>query len=330
MAYDSYAPLYTGIKRQLMQERDRVGYAVLDVLAQHCDPYGFCFPHPRTIAELAGYAEASVWKKLAELQERGWIICYQTWNPRRSRYEYDFQLSPDVLYIREDLLEEAWQRWEAGLKQSVMKYHEPESEPDSEPKPEPKPDPALNPDSEPNSNPALNPPPPLKPFEGEKRGFSTDERPVSPKALKNTAKPPKQRVAPSPTAHSAAHDSQGNVPIFQDKLQNEWQRAALEAYHQPLAVTEAESLAHVLKDEFGSRLTQTRQIVDAFGHQSVETAMRFVRSELKRGRTVTSPVGLVLWWLKNNVISETDAQSIQKDWTTASPSRIDFSQFVET
>ena len=111
MANGSFAPIYTNIKRRLLNDGDKVGYIILDVLAQHCDPFGWAYPGIQHLAELTHYAPSTVATKLAIFQANGWIKIHQTWNDRRRQWERDYQVSPDVIWIQDEYIGHAWEKW---------------------------------------------------------------------------------------------------------------------------------------------------------------------------------------------------------------------------
>lgn len=153
---EPFAPVYIHITRALMAARDRQGLHVLLEIANHADEMGWCFPSVQTIGKATGYSPGTVEAALSRLMVKDWLRVSMVYNQRRKRIEKDFVLSPAVLFIRPEIRETAWSRYqEVGqcdsyekLKYAVTQYIKPVTEPASatitknqnhQPEPEPAP-----------------------------------------------------------------------------------------------------------------------------------------------------------------------------------------------
>lgn len=104
-------PIYRNITDTLMAERDRPTHCVLQVLANHADEFGYCFPGIKTIMDTAGYAASTVEASLNKLMTRDWIRAFAIADPLSGNIRFGYRLSPNTLWIRYELREEAWEHY---------------------------------------------------------------------------------------------------------------------------------------------------------------------------------------------------------------------------
>lgn len=312
MAYDSFAPVYTRIKRQLLDANDKTALIVLDVLAQHADVYGWAFPGLRRMADLCHYREETIKAQLEKLRDMGIIKIYETWNPRRHQLEYDYQISPSAMWIRDEYLDHAWSKWNDGSyilpapenvvnRQNVINVEinvvQPATEPD-----------LLKPELQPAREPASNPPPPPNSEPG-KRVYESpfakrpEDAEKQPEGLEQPIGTEKQPIG---TDSRKANDSR-KAETEKESPPVPAPPPKLEEFHVPLDDVIAETLAHQIRDELGTRLVQARQIVAQYGYNQTAAGIEYVRKERKSERPVKSPVGLLRWWLSNQAIEPDEA-----------------------
>lgn len=108
----SYAPLAIDVSRFLMRERDRVALAVLQELANCASPRGVCYPSPRYLAELTGYALESVKRALFRLQDNDFIRIYYREDDETGKLQLRYILNPcSTIYVRDEMFESAMEIW---------------------------------------------------------------------------------------------------------------------------------------------------------------------------------------------------------------------------
>lgn len=283
MAQGRFAPIYTEIRQQLRREVDRVLYWVLDAVAEHCDAYGWCYPGNRALADATGFAESTVQKALDELEARGWIKQVYTINPRRRRPERDIVISPDVIYIREELEQDAFVKWESAWSQaSLSNVVQPENQSQY---------PEIENQSQ-NQSAALN-------AERTQDGNLSHDNDES--ANNESAQ---QRNAPQHAMQPAQRAKNHNAPALpQEKPSVPRQNASsvrkLVKFDSALPSENAEKLAVELAQGYGTRLVQARQIVATYDVDQVMQARAYVDAQ-RRKRKVLKPFGLLTWWLKQS------------------------------
>ncbi|MFB1502071.1 helix-turn-helix domain-containing protein [Thiocapsa sp. N5-Cardenillas] len=305
MAYGSFAPVYTTVKRQLLANNDKAALIVLDVLAQHADVYGWAFPGLRRMADLCHYRPETVQANLEKLKELGYIKIYETWNPRRHQVEYDYQLSPDVMWIRDEFLEHAWAKWtdsnyilpapdSVENRQNVINVAINVAQPATEPD-------LLKPELYPDTESAKNPPPP--PNSALQKGLSANHAGTPGDGW---TKQPQGKKQPTGTNSRQANNSR-KAETDQETPPVPANPPRVDGFKEPLPEVHAETLAHKIRDELGTRLTQARQIVSDYGFDRTAAALGYVRQEQRANRPIKSPVGLMRWWLQNDAITPTEA-----------------------
>jgi hypothetical protein len=129
----SYAPVNIEITDALIKARDRVGLAIIMSLANRCSPIGVTDIGVYRLSEVSGYARETVQQKLIEFQELGWIKIRLINDAELMRKRYLTQLSPEVIYIRSEMMHEAMALWQRPAEivmfcaDSVTKDRQPES-----------------------------------------------------------------------------------------------------------------------------------------------------------------------------------------------------------
>ena len=306
MAYGSWAGIYTSIKLQLMAERNRVLYFVLECLAIHADQFGFCYPGNQRLGEMAGYGETTIDKAILDLVSRQWIKVYETSVPyRRGRIERDIQISPQIIYIRDELTDYAWSIWNGTSRnfetetEMLINYVQPESESRVSVHPTT----ILNYPSSVSTT--TTKPVPLKKAQPAPDYANQDTVPT---ALE-TQDPPEHGSQRATLNQRGAQNNQRGAdtpnnppPQFRSTPP---QNGDLAVYHVPLPETAGENLAQRLRSEFGTRIAQARQLVAAHGIDMVIVGIDYVYQERKNAR-IKNAFGLLKWWLINHAIAPGD------------------------
>lgn len=125
----SYAPLSIDAARAV--SNDRPTLLVFFELTAHADPRGMCWPGVQRLAANTHYSIPAVQRALGRLGELDYVRFHVTVDPLRNKKQTTYQVSPYVMYVREELEAEAVTLWESAkrLISSVAKHIEPESEP---------------------------------------------------------------------------------------------------------------------------------------------------------------------------------------------------------
>lgn len=125
----SYAPLSIDAARAV--SNDRPTLLVFFELTAHADPRGMCWPGIQRLAANTHYSIPAVQRALGRLGELDYVRFHVTVDPLRNKKQTTYQVSPYVMYVREELEAEAVALWETAkrLISSVAKHIEPESEP---------------------------------------------------------------------------------------------------------------------------------------------------------------------------------------------------------
>lgn len=278
MARYSFTATYTDVEQQLLRQRQRTEYLVLRVLAQHANSVGVCWPGPRRIAEIAGYAESTVIAALITLESWGYI------KARRNPRGYDYQLSPEVVWIIDELMPEAQALWAAEstpvteiFSDAVMLVETEYTQP-----------------TEPESNQLQNqlktnskPPPAEKPPKRKraKKSAATSA---------NGAKPEGQ----TDDSHSAngAASAAGTAPSANGATP----QRDLSRFRRALPGEDAERLARNIAAGVGTRLTQARAMVAEYDMIRCQAVLSYVQQERRiNPGNVQRPAALMTWLLRN-------------------------------
>lgn len=287
-----YAPITIEITDELLRGRMRQHHAVLQVLANRSDEMGLSWCSTRYIANLAGYAEQSVQAVIEDFIERGWLR--EQWiadqfSGRQKRY---WQLSPDVIFIRKELQERAWEIWHDCNKSGriVTKDSQPESTSRIQPNQPNQPNqqkPAAAPESARENRGADNtpggvllPPPPPPPIE-------------QPMPAPIGAEPQRRQAQQTASRSDAAKNpSPGSAP---PPPQTE-----LTPEKEPLTA-ELERLAHEVVAHAPTRISQARALVNRVGPDGIRAGLEQLKGAKKRG-SVKNPYGLLYSWFVQGAV----------------------------
>lgn len=305
-----FAPIFTEAIDRLYEstypDRARQCENVLRRLAEHSDTYGMCWPGIRKIMERSHYSEGTVKRSLAMLAELDYIRIHVEHSRARRKAQVTWQISPLVLYVREDFLFYAHELWRDGEKyRNEMFNEQPDSEPESEPEPEPAPVTRPRTTTTTRTERKKRKAEPI-PHQGEARPVGEANAPDDSQSESSEPQSAKRSTRAKPGNQKTPPGSAPPPP-------------SIAICRKPLVSTSAESLAQRLAQELSTRLPQARQLIVQFDTQNVEMAYAWLRTEMREGREVKSPFGLMKWWLEQNVIVDAPPDS-----------GADYSRFVHT
>lgn len=277
MALSSWNALYTHYEQKFMLKRQWKQLSLLKVFTQHADCFGLSYPGDDRIKELTGIGStAQLNEYLQFLVDGEYIKVWETWNGRRKKWDRDFQVSPLVMYIREEYQGYCEMIWNTGERDFdlesaiVMKLNgQPASESESEST-------SVTNISNQHHHPAN------KPATKQQGRLSGD-------GYANQAERPKQRKRKTGTARSTEKDPQAGGPPPPDKID-------LRKYQSPLPV-QAEDRAQDLTLMFRMRISQARGLVANYGPDAIDGAGRAVMDAIEKG-ICTNPAGLLTHLLK--------------------------------
>jgi len=283
MALSSWNALYTHIEQKFMLKRQWRQLHLLKVFTQHADCFGLSYPGDDRIQELTGIGTtAQLNEHLQFLVDGEYIKVWETWNGRRKKWDRDFQVSPLVMYIREEYQGYCEHIWSTGERDYelesaiVIKLNgQPASESESE------------------STSVTN--------------ISNQHHHPS-----NSAAKQQGREVPGVTTGKAARkrktgtvrstekeNPQAGGPPPPDKID-------LRKYQSPLPV-QAEDRAKDLHLMFRMRISQARGLVTNYGPEAIDAAGRAVMDAIEKG-SCTNPAGLLTHLLKRGGSSPADRQ----------------------
>lgn len=289
MALSSWNALYTHIEQKFMLKRQWRQLNLLRVLCHHADCFGLCYPGEDRIKAFTGIGTtAQLNEHLQFLVDGEYVKVWETWNQRRRGYDRDFQVSPFVMYVREELQGYAERVWLTGERDFdhesaiVIKLNgQPSSESESE-------------SSSDNHHQNHHHHPANKSAKRMTTGTAPD--------YANQADRPKQRRRrPTGTVRSTEKESAGRPPA-PDKPD-------LRKYRSPLP--QDEDHAQDIKLMFNMRITQARSLVATYGPQLVATAAAGVQDAINRG-ACSNPAGLLTYLLRRGGTSPEDAKPAGK------------------
>ncbi len=149
MALGSWQGLYNAVVDQLMDERRDQELLLLMAIVRYADRLGFCFPGRARLMAKRHISQPIYEARLAFLEKRCLVRVEESYDYRRRQAQFDFQISPRVLYVREefqdycerifDQVEERNFRLEKWLLENHFSTNDsqPESEPDVVPESDP-------------------------------------------------------------------------------------------------------------------------------------------------------------------------------------------------
>lgn len=144
MALGSWQGLYNAVVDQLMDERRDQELLLLMAIIRYADRLGFCFPGRARLMAKRHISQPIYEERLAFLKKRCLVRIEEGYDWRRHQAQFDFQISPRVLYVREefqdycerifDQVEERNLRLEKWLLENHFSTNDsqPESEPETE------------------------------------------------------------------------------------------------------------------------------------------------------------------------------------------------------
>jgi len=287
MARSSWTAIYTDVEQRFMRARRYKLFFLLKAIVQHTDPFGLSYPGDDLLKELTGYgSQLQLNEALQFLVDGEYIKIWESWNPRRRGYERDFQVSPEIMYIREDLMPYCIRLWNTGErdyeaeKSIVMKLN---GQPESESKNQPSPTTRLSNQHQHPSNNALK---------------EIDERAETNADAQRTNKGQQRR-----------RREQGKARATEKEFAHAGPPAAvspdLRKYQAPLPSVDDEQLATDLQFSIRMRISQARMLIASFGRDQVSLAARAVSDAMAQGRS-TNPPGLLTTILRRNAISPED------------------------
>jgi hypothetical protein len=148
MASGSWMGIYISVSDDLMAERREQELLLFMAIARHADRLGFCFPGRARLMAMRRISQPVYERRLAFLEERCLVKMTETWDYRRRQAQFDFQVSPRALYVREEFqvyCEEVFdgiQERDFARENWLLENHfstndsQPESEPESVPESE--------------------------------------------------------------------------------------------------------------------------------------------------------------------------------------------------
>jgi hypothetical protein len=287
MARSSWTAIYTDVEQRFMRARRYKLFFLLKAIVQHTDPFGLSYPGDDLLKELTGYgSQLQLNEALQFLVDGEYIKIWESWNPRRRGYERDFQVSPVVMYIREDLMPYCIRLWNTGErdyeaeKSIVMKLN---GQPESESKNQPSSTTRLSNQHHHPSNNTLK---------------EIDERAETDDSAQTTNKRQQRR-----------RREQGKARSTEKEFAHAGPPAAvspdLRKYRSPLPSVDDEQLATDLQFSIRMRISQARMLIASFGRDQVSLAARAVSDAMAQGRS-TNPPGLLTTILRRNAISPED------------------------
>lgn len=125
-----YFTFYCDAYEKVMLDLGRVARDVLVALAQHTDPRGLCWPGVGRLAALVHVADDSVRDALYDLEQAGHIRTHWRYSGVRRTWEREsFQVSPDVIPIRDEFMPEALALWKRDFRNDNVSNEIKESQP---------------------------------------------------------------------------------------------------------------------------------------------------------------------------------------------------------
>lgn len=263
MARGSWQGLYNDVIDGIMLQRREQELLLLMAIARYCDPLGFCFPGRINLMRTRRISQPIYERRLQWLQDNAYVVVIESYDYRRRQTQFDFQINPRVLYVREEV-QEYCERVFDGVQDRDFAFEKgfleilfstKESQPESHPESESDSDPA-----EGSSAISRN--------HNQLRRAQTQKR-QQPSTMRNSAQAkPKQ-----PTAKREAHrenDPQAGAP---DDLET-------------LLFADAADVVQAIRFIAPTSPTQAQRVVDAYPRDAIVhwlriTALRKQKGELK-------------------------------------------------
>lgn len=275
-------------------DRARQTEKVLRAYVEHASEIGTCYPGVDRIMEKTHYSETTVKRALVVLGELDYMRVHHEYVRARRKDMYTFQISPYVMWIKPECIDEAVSLWNStSLRCNVIINGQPaESESESEPSVK-----TSNNNQHQNQHHHQNMPP-----EGENKILHLNQREAPETEKQREA--PEQPQDQETEKQREAQESQRNAPVPTQKSVPP--RPELRRCKNPLPDAREEQLAQELQGDVNTRISQARQLVLWFGYSSVRDGMNWLKEERKNNREIKSEFGLLQWWLKNGAILENE------------------------
>ena len=287
MARSSWSAIYTDIEQKFMRGMRYKLLFLLKALAHHVDAFGLCYPGNDRLQELTGIGSIlQLNEALQFLVDGEYIKMWETWNPRRKVWDRDYQISPAVLYIRDELMPYCITLWNTGQRDFelenmiVMKLNgQPDSESESEPESVTR---ITTHHHHPTKSDLID----------EGAAVPRDDYETPQKRTKNRRKPStgKAKSTEKETTHAG-----GRAPV-PDRLD-------LRKFQSPLP--QDEDYAQDLHLMLRMRISQARGLVATYGAAAVAVAAQAVKEAMDNGQA-KNPPGLLTYFLKRGGVSTED------------------------
>lgn len=287
MALSSWNALYTHIEQKFMRKRQWRQLHLLKVFVQHADPFGLSYPGEDLIKDLTGIGTtAQVNENMLFLTDGEYLKVWETWNPRRRIWDYDYQVSPFVMYIREENMGYCEKLWITGerdyefenavvIKLNGQPTNKPESEPTSVTS---------------NTNHHHHPSNISAKRKGQDIGPGDDYE-------TETAEPPKQRRRRKTTGTGRSTEKENPQAVPPAKLDGRKYRSPLPANQED----QAQDLHMLLR----LRIHQARGMIANYPADVIDVAKRAVLHGMEKG-TVIDPPALFSHLVKKAAVSPQD------------------------
>ena len=287
MARSSWSAIYTDIEQRFMRSRRYKLLFLLKALTHHADAFGLCYPGNDRLQELTGIGSTLLLNEALQFLVDGeYIKMWETWNPRRRSVDRDYQISPAVMYIRDELMPYCQTLWHTGERdfklehEIVMKLNgQPESESESESESRNR----ITTHHHHPTNYALS---------EETAPIPRDDYETPERRTKNRRKPTSGKAQSTEKNHPQA-GARAPVP----------ERLDLRKFQSPLP--QDEDYAQDLHLMIRMRISQARGLVATYGVAAVSVAARAVKESMDKGHAINPP-GLLTYLLKKGGISPED------------------------
>lgn len=317
---EPHASLYIWATRELNASRDRQALLVLLEIANHCDEFGWCFPSIQRLGKLTGYDHnpgSTVESAVSRLMAKDWLRVRAVRNVVRRRTETDFVLSPQVLFIRPELRDMAWERFnEVPRRNSWGEIATNLTKPDTEPTPVTT---FTNQIHEPDTEP---PPPPSPEDDLKKSGFAPHGAQAPQSTTRSTNN--KSGYDPTQSRENGSHDSaERNSEATDSAARNSPPHSAPPPPHPPLPAEfdaaqelpdpQDEAAAQELyRNMRALQIKNARRYVVRYGRDKCRAAA----SVALRTPHVKNPVGKMDYDLRSGSVDESDFDWVE--WSNRS------------
>lgn len=286
MALAPWTGLYTPVVQSLMRAKRIKELMLLQAIAQHADPFGFAFPGPKALLSLVRCSKRTLEALLSFLEDGNYIKIFKTYNPRRGKTDTDFQINPQVLYVREEIqayCEALWMGAERDFSAEKNYRGNLFSTKDSQPESES--------ESEPDS------------------GFRvTNQSQHQQRAMKTSGAPrvtTGQRESATPQ-HRQVHDNEKNPQAARPDARAP--KRDLAPYRKPFPTLDDEQLAQDIKIAVATQASLARWAIATYPRSEVLIALELTKQKRSRGELL-KPGGYFFAILDNGVIDpEQDAE----------------------